>query len=623
MKDGYMGQFLYIDLDTQSSKKLSVPQWLKDDYVGGKGFGARLLYDLTEQGLDPLGPDNPLMFLTGPLVATTVPAMRACVVCKSPSTHTFLDSYFGGRFGAEIKYAGYDGIIIRGKAAKPTYLWVNDDQVEFRSAEKIWGTDSLKANELIKNDLNRQDVMAATIGQAGENKVLFSMITCEYNRQAGRGGAGAVMGAKNLKGIAVKGTQFVEVNQKKALTAAVHKANEEILASGNCKALTDAGTSYAVPWSSEVGLLPYKNHLSQHDPNANKIDDNAQKKHIFLGKSACIGCPIRCSQMGAVRAGKGAPFITDIVEYESVAMLGSNIAVSNIREIAYLTKLCDTYGMDSISVGGVIAFAFEAVQKGLIEQPVEVLLDFGSTAGAEFIIKSIALQDNELGKLLGQGVKRAAEVLGNQSTDYALHVKGLEFPGWAIRGAPGMGLAYATSDRGACHQRGFIIGYEHGGMPYKGKTVDPHGIAQKAEIVANEQNYLAGLDTLVKCDFGSFGISADSYAAMINAITGRSVSAGTISELGERIWNLVRLFNMREGLTREDDTLPKRITKEVLADGPQKGQRIRLEDFQTMLSEYYNIRHWGEDGRPQKEHLEKLGLVNTKQFDCEAQFIKE
>ncbi|MBU2510724.1 aldehyde ferredoxin oxidoreductase family protein [bacterium] len=621
MNDGYMGQFLYVDLESQTTQKLNVPGWLKQNYVGGKGFGAKLLNDLTPQGVDPLGPDNLLMFLTGPLCSTTAPAMRTCVVCKSPATNTFLDSYVGGRFGAEIKYAGYDGIIIRGISQEPVYLWIEDERVAFRSAKKIWGSDSLTANELIKQELNSEEPTIATIGQAGENKVLFSMINCEYNRQAGRGGAGAIMGSKKLKGVAIRGTNSVNVNQPKRFLAAVKQATAEISAAGDCQALTVAGTSYSVPWSSEVGLLPYKNHSSQHDPNVRKIDDTAQDKHLFLGKSACLGCPIRCSQMGAVRTGKYAPFVTDIVEYESVAMLGSNLAISNIRDIAYLTKLCDTFGMDSISTGGVIAFAFEAMEKGLIKAPEEVALEFGSTKGAEYLIRSIALQENELGKLLGQGVKKASEQLGHNTSDYAVHVKGLEIPGWGVRGAPGMGLAYATADRGACHQRGFVIGYEHGGALYQGKPVSPHGIEQKAEIVAGEQDYLAGLDTLIKCDFGSFGISAQTYIDLLNSATGQKWPVGFIDDLGGRIWNLVRLFNIREGLDRKSDTLPKRLTHQVLEDGPQKGHRIKPEDLERMLNEYYKIRNWNTEGQPTTKCIGLYGLNEDHEFKLKEQQI--
>ncbi len=621
MNDGYMGKFLCVDLEAKTSLKLKVPDWLKQDYVGGKGFGAKLLSDLAPPGVDPLGPDNLLMFLTGPLCSTPAPAMRTCVVCKSPATHTFLDSYVGGRFGAEIKFAGYDGIIIRGTASDPVYLWIEDDRIEFRSAAKIWGSDALKANELIKQDLGHQEATVATIGQAGENGVLFSLICCEYNRQAGRGGAGAVMGSKKLKGIAIKGSQLVKVNRPDLFQQAVKKANRDIESAGDCSALTESGTSYAVPWSSSIGLLPYKNHSEQHDPKVNKIDDAAQDKHLFLGKSACFGCPIRCSQMGAVRTGKFASFVTDIIEYETVAMLGSNLAISNIRDIAYLNKLCDTLGMDSISAGAVIAFAFEAAEKELIQSPEKANLEFGSTKAAEHLLKSIALQEDELGKLLGQGVKKAAEQIGHDAPDFALHVKGLEIPGWGVKGSPGMGLAYATADRGACHQRGFPIGYEYGGALYKGEVVEPHSIEKKAEILIGDQNYLAGLDTLIKCDFGAFGVTAQSYIELLNAVTGLERPQSFIDELGERIWNLVRLFNLREGLDTGSDTLPAKLTGKALENGPLKGQRMKSEDLDLMLKEYYMIRNWDREGRPITKHLKQLGLNKERRFSIEKQLI--
>jgi aldehyde:ferredoxin oxidoreductase len=621
MNDGYMGRLLYVDLNDGTSRKLHLPKWLKETYVGGKGFGAKLLNDLTPAGVDPFGPDSLLMFLTGPLCSTPAPAMRTCVVCKSPATHLFLDSYVGGRFGAEIKFAGYDGIIVRGISPEPVYLWVLDDKVEIRPAGAIWGQDALTANESIKQALACPEATVATIGQAGENKVLFSLISCEYNRQVGRGGAGAVMGSKNLKGLAIKGSHLVKVNQPDLFKDAVRKANADISAAEACQALTAAGTSYSVPWASTIGLLPYRNHASQHDPNVGKIDDLAQKRHLFLGKAACFGCPIRCSQMGAVRTGKYAPFVTDIIEYETVAMLGSNLVISNIRDIAYLTKLCDTLGMDAISAGGVIAFAFEAAEKGVIQSPTDIPLEFGSTRAAEYLLKTIALQQDALGKLLGQGTKRAAEQLGHNASDYALHVKGLEIPGWGVRGSPGMGLVYATSDRGACHQRGFSVGYEHGGIPYKGEVVDPFGLEKKAEMVAGDQDYLAGLDTLIRCDFGSFGITEQSYLDLLRGTTGQTKTKGYFSDLGGRIWNRVRLYNLREGLDPSSDSLPRKLTQKALADGPLKGQRLSTEDLAFMLQDYYRIRGWDTEGHPTPGSLDRCGIKGEPLFRLEEQII--
>lgn len=615
MKDGYSGKFLMVDLTYRSVKVVPVPDWLKQEFVGGKGFGAKLLYDLNPAGVDPLSPENRLMFMTGPLTATSAPSMRACVVTKSPLTGTYLDSFFGGHFGPEIKYAGYDGIIITGRAAAPIYLWIDDDRVEFHDARAIWGKDSLTANALIKEELEEPEAKLLTIGQAGENQVRFALISCEYNRQAGRGGAGAVMGSKNLKGIAVKGSKLVKVRDLTALGKACGVASEEILASETCAALTDSGTSNAVPWSDAVGTIPYKNYRDQTNNKAEKLGDEAQKKHIFLGKAACFGCPIRCSQMGAVRTGKHKHFITDIVEYESAALIGSNLDIHDIRAVAYLVRLCDEFGIDSMSAGGVIGFAFEAAKKGVIKEPAGVTLDFGSIEGAEYLIRAIANREEGIGTLLAEGVKRAAEELGRGTDDYAVHVKGLECPAWGPRGTPGMGLAYMTADRGGCHQRGFMIAYEVGGEPYKGEPVTAHSLLGKAEILRKEQDYLAGTDALVKCDFGAFGVTAATYALLFKAATGRSIDGDFFGELGERIWNQTRLFNLREGFTAADDRLPKRFVNEALTEGPHKGQRISEEDMDYLRADYYRVRGWDEQGRPLNKTLKRLGLTNDRKFD--------
>ena len=617
MADGYMGKFLVADLTTQTAYPVMVPEWLKTDYVGGKGFGAALLWEITPKGTDPLGPDNVLMFMTGPLTATAAPSMRACVVTKSPLTGLYLDSYFGGRFGPEIKYAGYDGLIIFGKASEPTILWICDDKIEFKSAKEIWGLDTIETNRRVKKALGEPGAVVAAIGQAGEHQVLYSLISCEPNRQAGRGGAGAVMGSKNLKAVAIKGSRLVRVNDLEGFKAACRKACDEILNSETCQALTDSGTSNAVPWSSEVGTLPYKNFFEQVNPKADRLGDVGQKKHLFLGKAACFGCPIRCSQMGAVRTGKFAHLITDIVEYESAALMGSNLGIEDVRAVAHLVKMCDAYGLDSMSTGVVIGFAFEAAVNGVIRGPQGVGLDFGSVAGAEYLIKTIAFQADDMGRLFSQGVKRAALALGRGTERYAQHVKGLELPGWAPRGTPGMGLAYMTADRGGCHQRGFMVAYELGGKPYQGAPVDTYGLKGKAEILISEQNYLAGTDTLVKCDFGAFGVSAQTYAALMTSATGRCVTGEFWSSIGERIWNRTRLYNLREGLDPADDTLPGRIVDEPLPGGPHKGKCIRKADMAFMLQDYYRLRGWDENGRPAIETLDRMGLIQKQHLNLQ------
>ena len=623
MSAGYMGQFLVADLSLQQAYSVPLPDWLKKDFVGGKGFGAKLLYDLTPEGADPLGPENVIMFMAGPLTATAAPSMRACVITQSPLTGIYLDSFFGGRFGPEIRFAGYDGLIITGRSETPTTLWIKDDQVEFRSAAQIWGTDALTANERVKKELDAPGAQVVTIGQAGENRVRFALISCEFNRQAGRGGAGAVMGSKNLKAVAIQGRRLVKVHDPPAFQKACRLATEDINASDACAALTDSGTSNAVPFSNTVGTLPFRNFFDQVDPKADRLGDAGQKKHLFLGKAACFGCPIRCSQMGAVRTGKYAHQITDIVEYESAALIGSNLDIHDIRAVAHLVKLCDSYGLDSMSTGGVLGFAFEAVEKGIITAPDGISLTFGSVAGAEYLIRSIALQDNDLGRLLGQGVKRAASQLGQGADAYALHVKGLELPGWAPRGTPGMGLAYMTADRGACHQRGFMVAYELGGKPYQGKPVQPYSLSQKAEILIGEQDYLSGLDTLVKCDFGAFGVKPEQYALLFKAATGRQADAAFFQRVGERIWNQIRLYNLRAGLTSRQDRLPRRIVNEPLPGGPHKGRRISNREMDSMLADYYTLRGWDDRGRPTDEKLQALRLDKNHRFDCKPRLFSE
>ena len=617
MPDGYQGRFLHLDLTTQKAEPLDLPPWLREDFVGGKGFGAKLLYDLTPAGCDPLGPENVLMFMTGPLTGTKAPSMRACAVTKSPLTGTFLDSFFGGSFGHEIKFAGYDGLIIQGRAHEPVYIRIENDEVEFRPADKLWGLDALETNRAVKKELGDPEVKVVSIGPAGENLVRFALLSCEYNRQAGRGGAGAVMGAKNLKAVALKGGRLVKVHDPAAFGRAVDQANTDILGSEDCAALTQSGTSYAVPWASEVGLIPFRNYYDQVDPRAEEIGDAGQQKHLFLNKAACFGCPIRCSQMGAIRTGRFAHQVTDIVEYESAAMMGSNLDIHDIRAVAHLVKLCDRLGLDSMSAGGVIGFTFEAVGKGLISPPEGVVLDFGSVEGAEYLIRAMAGRTPPLGDLLAQGVARAAERIGRGAQDIAVHVKGLESPAWGPRGTPGMGLAYMTADRGGCHQRGFMVAYEVGGVEYEETPVETYGLDKKAEMLIGLQNYAAGTDCLVKCDFGGFGVSAESYALLLSAATGRKVEADFFNELGERIWNQTRLFNNREGFGPADDRLPPRFTQEPLPSGPHQGRRISAADMDRLRNDYYRVRGWDGQGRPKAETLTRLGLDQGKWFEVE------
>ncbi len=611
MAEAYTNKLLMIDLSRESFDIIPVPSALKQDFFGGKGFGAKFLFDSVFPGTDPLGPDNPIMFMTGPLTGTMAPAMRGCVVTKSPLTGIFLDSYFGGSFSSEIKYAGYDGIIIQGRAKTPSYIWIDDDRVEIRKAGDIWGTDTLVSNRLIKEEIGDDSIKIAGIGQAGENQVLYALLACEYNRQAGRGGAGAVMGSKNLKAIAIRGTGTVKVHDPQGFARACAKAFNELEESPDVDAFRQAGTASSVEFANETGLLPHKNYQSGTFSKASNLADKGQAKHLWLGSNACMGCPIRCSKIGAVRTGKYKGIVSDIVEYESAGLMGANLDIADIRAVAHLVKLCDNYGMDSMSAGAVIGFAMEACEKGMIPAPDGIDLSFGNIEAAEHLIHAIAAKTDGLGALLSKGVKQAAEKIGPEAIDIAVHTKGLETPAWGPRGVSGMGLAYMTTDRGGCHQRGFPLAYELAGE-WEGSKLDPLSPEGKAVMVASLQNYSAGTDTLVKCDFGTYGISADTYAELFTAATGRQITADTFIEVGERIWNLTRLFNIAQGMDTSQDTLPRRFVKEALPDGPSKGHRISEEDMAFMREAYYKTRGWSQKGIPLESTLDRLGIAGCK-----------
>jgi aldehyde:ferredoxin oxidoreductase len=599
MDSSYMGKFLVADLDKEEFSEIALTEELKKDYIGGKGFCAKLLYDLVPENTDPFSSKNVLMFLTGP--------MRGCVGTKSPLTNTYLDSFFGGHFAPSIKYAGYDGIIIKGKAKELSYIKIENNNFEIKPAAHLKGMGTVETLEAIKKELNDKNFKVASIGKAGENKVLYSLIGCEYNRQAGRGGAGAVMGSKNLKAVAVKGTNLVKVKDPVEFKKACDEACQELKECPDIQALVEGGTASAVEFANEAGLLPVKNYKYSTYDKASDLGDVGQKKHLWLKSNACMGCPIRCSKMGAVRTGKFKGTITDIVEYESAALMGSNLDISDVRTCAYLVKLCDELGLDSMSAASCIAFAMEAGEKNIISTD-ETKLEFKNAQTAEYLIKAIAENRQGLGSLLAKGVKRASEITGKGSSDFAVHVKGLESPAWGPRGSSGMGLAYMTCDRGGCHQRAFPVAYEIGGVEWKGQRLDPTEVKGKGELVSFLQNRQAGTDTLTKCDFGGFGISLETYSKLLEAATGLKISPEKFDETGERIWNLTRIFNLSQGINPKEDTLPKRFVNEALKDGPSKGHRISKEDMAFMLKEYYESRGWSKDGIPEKKTLEKLGI---------------
>ncbi len=607
--NGYMGKFLLVDLTLKTSRQIPLGPHLTEAFVGGKGFGARLLYEMVPPGSAPLGPENVLMFMTGPLTGTLVPGTRGCVATRSPLTGTFVDSYFGGHFAPEIKYAGYDGLIITGKAARPVYLWIDDNRVDFRDAAFLWGKDTFATNEIVKRELQDPSIKVACIGPAGENQVRFALISCEYNRQAGRGGTGAVMGAKNLKAVAVRGSHGIKVYDQDRMEKAVWRAYAELDQDLTVQGFRMDGTPGSLPFANAEDLLPTRNFQAGTFEKAHELYPDRHREELWWRDVGCQGCPIHCGKVGRIRTGRHAGLISDVVEYENASLLGANLGIGDIREVSYLTQMCDALGLDGMSTGGVVGFALEAFARGVIgpQDTGGRQLKFGDPDAAAYLIHLLARKEGRLGQILAEGVKGAAEILGGQAQDFAVHVKGLETPAWGPRSVPGMALAYATGDRGGCHQRAFPILYEVGGT-WCDEPVDRLGTRHKAEIVTHQQNYLAALDTFVKCDFAQYGIKTATYLELLAAATGREMNEAMLLELGERVWNMVRLFNIREGFRRKDDALPRRFTLDPLPDGQFKGAVVRQKDLDTMLDEYYARRGWDGQGVPTPERLAQLGL---------------
>jgi len=618
----YHNHYLHIDLSTQTWSSFALPSDVLERYIGGKGVGAYLLARDQDPRAEPFDPVNPLLFVTGPLTGTQAPSMRSAVVFQSPVTRLFTDAYFGGFFGQELKYAGYDGLLITGHAATPCFLEINgfdtpsatlrqaqcsaqpkDGHVAIRDAAHLWGLDTYETYEQLRPDYPDKEWRIACIGPAGERRVKFAVIDCDPHRQAGRGGGGAVMGAKNLKAIVVRGTGKLGLAEPQAFKECVRAALAEMKDNDYIVGYRVGGTPASIPWADAEGMLPTRNFQRGSFPQAEELGDEAQRERYWYRDIACAACPIACSKLGRLQEGQFAGLEGDTLEYESAAMLGSNLEVGKMDEAVYLGLLCDKLGLDTISTGAVLSFACEAVEKGLLEADVR----FGDTKSLAALLQDIAARRG-VGDLLAEGVRAVAEQIGGGADYFAIHVKGLELPAWGPRGVPAMGLAYMTADRGGCHQRAFPILYEAGGETWKGQSYERLSLDGKAQLLAEVQNRLAGLDTFITCDFGRYGIGDETYLDLLATATGQRLSLDELYRLGDRIWNLTRLFNLKAGMTKDDEDLPRRFKEEPLLDGPAAGHRFTEEDIQRLRADYYAVRGWDENGVPKPETLDTLGV---------------
>jgi aldehyde:ferredoxin oxidoreductase len=618
-RSGFAGQMLRANLSTQEVSKEPLDWKVARDFLGGKGYSANLLFRELEPGLDPLGPDNKMIFMTGPLTGTRAPTgNRFCVSTKSPLTGTWLDAHCGGSWGPELKWAGYDGIIIEGRSEKPVYLHVHDDEAALRDAAWIWGADTFTAERFLKSKHEREGVTkAVVIGPAGERQALLAGILSEV-RAAGRGGAGAVMGSKKLKGIVVKGTARKPedlVAKPREFKLAIHEAytkiGEDFRTSRKKRGgLVIRGTSNIIDGINEAGGWPTRNFQTGSFDDLLEVDGDAFAEKMYVpresaGSRPCWNCPIRCAHVSVAEKGPWSGTVTEGPEYETVWAFGPQCGVSDREAIARADYLCDYYGMDTISVGNTIGFLMECREKGLIApgDTDGIELGFGNVGAMIEAVERAGTLRGKLGKLVGNGVKRASAAIGKGSESFAMHTKGLEFPAYMPRAAQGMGLSYARSDRGACHLRPWTAGKEMLGWD----AMDPRKTEGKAaEVKSGTQNIAVTWDSSGLCLLSSFAYGDDTVLKMVAAATGFEFKdKEDFLLIGERIDNLTRAFNAREGFTRKDDTLPERCLKEPHRTGPCKGLVVRLDE---MLEEYYRLCGWDKQGVPTEDKLRDLGL---------------
>lgn len=605
MKGGYQNTLLDVDLTNKEVRTRQLDESTKRLFIGGKGLGAKILYDELKPNLDPLSPENLLVFSTGPLTGTAAPSSgRWAVVTKSPLTGLFLDSQVGGFVGAQIKLAGYDHIVVRGAAETPVFLKIEDDQVEIAPAEDLWGKGCLETERALKARLGRE-FKVGSIGPAGERLVRYACITFDLFRQAGRGGPGAVMGSKRLKALAVRGTKEVGYWDPEGFKEACKKAREVIRGHHFTPLRRKYGTPIWVNPVNEAGLLPTRNFQSGVFEHAEEISGETMRDRIVVKDGACFNCILPCWKHSRFSI-HGQPEMELVgPEYETLALIGSNCGVGSLESVAYANLLCDDLGMDTISTGAAIAFAIECSERKLLgeERATGLRLAFGDADSVFELVRLIGRRKG-LGDVLAEGVERAAKIIGKGSEGFAPHVKGMEIPGYDPRGAFGMGLAYATSDRGACHQRAWTVRAE-----IQGGLGDRFSIEGRPQFVKETQDERAMCFSLVLCDFMPLGVA--DFVELLNTATGLELTEPEYLKTGERIWNLTRAFNMREGARRPDDNLPGRFTDEALPSGPAKGQRVTQAMLDTMLDEYYALRGWTADGVPTKEKMEELDLIDV------------
>ncbi|MFC2009387.1 aldehyde ferredoxin oxidoreductase family protein [Chloroflexota bacterium] len=612
---GLWGKILRVNLTDSEITEEDIPEEWAIKFYGGRGLAVRYLIEEVPKGADPLGPDNKLIMMTGPLTGTPSPsAGRYTAVSKSPLTGIFGMANAGGYWAASFKGNGFDGIILEGASPNPVYLFIDEGDYELKDAEHLWGKNVSETTEILHEE-EGEDFEVACIGTAGENLVKYAAIMNNETRAAGRCGMGAVMGSKLLKAIVVRGTKTTPIGNVDAFRESEAKHYELLNDSFMKIAMETYGTAMMLDMMNIRGFLPHKNWQLSYMENVDKVSGQLVAEELLTDRKACFACPIKCGRVIEIKEGKYAGTKGEGMEYETLCAFGSMADLEDINAIAMANNLCNDYGLDTISCGSTIAFAMECYEKGILtkEDTGGLELTFGNIDAALELIPKIAKREG-IGDLLAEGTRIVARKLGHGSEAFAIQVKGLELPGYEARGAKLMGMAYAVASRGGCHTMSCAQLPTMADMPFlvveDSQILDPYVITpHDVGVLMSMENACAVFDCSGACKFMGCASSYEEWLLAISNVTGREFTFEDYKTLGERIYNMERVYNAMEGITRVDDTLPKRLLEEPIPEGPAKGHKAELD-----LDTYYELRGWDKNGIPTLEKLKELGLEDLIKY---------
>jgi len=617
---GYTGRLLRVDL---SGGKVSVeeikPEILRK-FIGGVGYGAVLLYDEIPVGIDPLGPENKLVFTTGPLTGTGAPGSGfAEVCCKSPLTGIWGESKCGGEWGSALRKAGYDFLVIEGKAKEPKYIVIDDGKAEIRPADKVKGETTSQKSKSIKAELKDEKFECAAIGPAAEELVRFATIMIE-GRAFGRCGAGAVMGSKNLLAIAVRGTGEIPVAKPDKFLSATKRCNKKVITSAGKEGMAPDGTTGDIPTCDDLGDIPTKNWRANSWGKGEELYNHFKSENLVKARACYPGCVLRCGRIARVEGGKWRTPEHEGGEYESICAFTFFVLNEDMDAAVHATYLCNEYGLDTISTGAVIAFAMDCYEKGILtkEETDGLDLTWGNTDTMVELVRRIADRKG-IGRILGEGTRRASQEIAKGSELLAIEVKGLEGPAHDGRSGKALALMYGVSNRGMCHIHPLegmaydSLKNDFGLIPYgipDPETVDRFAEEGKGEIAKKLQDFGILPDILGICKFYVYnGLGPTELAELISSLTGWNIEGEELLSIGERVFNLQRMFNVREGIRKTDDYLPERVRKIPEFGKYSSVVECEIKAYEQMLDEYYKARGWNREmGIPTKDKLQHLGL---------------